>query len=36
VIAIKMTLYRIGANSPLIPLLIQAAERANRSLSWWS
>jgi polyphosphate kinase len=26
VIAIKMTLYRIGANSPLIPLLIQAAE----------
>ena len=26
VIAIKMTLYRIGANSPLIPLLIEAAE----------
>src|SRR5580765_4052446 len=26
VIAIKMTLYRIGANSPLINLLIQAAE----------
>jgi polyphosphate kinase len=26
VVAIKMTLYRIGANSPLIPLLIQAAE----------
>ena len=26
VIAIKMTLYRIGANSPLIDLLIQAAE----------
>jgi polyphosphate kinase len=26
VIAIKMTLYRIGANSPLIPLLISAAE----------
>ncbi len=26
VIAIKMTLYRIGANSPLIPLLIAAAE----------
>jgi polyphosphate kinase len=26
VIAIKMTLYRIGPNSPLIPLLIQAAE----------
>jgi len=26
VIAIKMTLYRIGANSPLISLLIQAAE----------
>jgi polyphosphate kinase len=26
VIAIKMTLYRIGQNSPLIPLLIQAAE----------
>jgi polyphosphate kinase len=26
VIAIKMTLYRIGANSPLIPVLIQAAE----------
>ena len=26
VIAIKMTLYRIGANSPLIPLLVEAAE----------
>ena len=26
VIAIKMTLYRSGANSPLIPLLIEAAE----------
>jgi polyphosphate kinase len=26
VIAIKMTLYRIGPNSPLIPLLIEAAE----------
>jgi polyphosphate kinase len=26
VIAIKMTLYRIGVNSPLIPLLIEAAE----------
>jgi polyphosphate kinase len=26
VIAIKMTLYRIGQNSPLIPLLIEAAE----------
>ena len=26
VIAIKMTLYRIGANSPLIPLLIESAE----------
>ena len=26
VIAIKMTLYRIGANSPLVDLLIQAAE----------
>jgi polyphosphate kinase len=26
VIAIKMTLYRAGANSPLIPLLIEAAE----------
>ncbi|HEY6359844.1 MAG TPA: polyphosphate kinase 1 [Vicinamibacterales bacterium] len=26
VIAIKMTLYRIGANSPLIPLLMEAAE----------
>jgi polyphosphate kinase len=26
VVAIKMTLYRIGAQSPLIPLLIQAAE----------
>jgi polyphosphate kinase len=26
VIAIKMTLYRIGPNSPLIPLLIAAAE----------
>jgi polyphosphate kinase len=26
VIAIKMTLYRIGANSPLIPLLIEASE----------
>jgi polyphosphate kinase len=26
VIAIKMTLYRIGPNSPLIPLLVEAAE----------
>jgi len=26
VIAIKMTLYRIGGNSPLIPLLVEAAE----------
>ena len=26
VIAIKMTLYRIGANSPLVPLLIEASE----------
>jgi polyphosphate kinase len=26
VIAIKMTLYRIGVNSPLIPLLVEAAE----------
>ena len=26
VVALKMTLYRIGPNSPLIPLLIEAAE----------
>jgi polyphosphate kinase len=30
VIAIKMTLYRVGANSPLIPLLIQAAEEGKQ------
>ena len=29
-IAIKMTLYRVGANSPLIPLLIQAAEEGKQ------
>ena len=30
VLAIKMTLYRIGAHSPLIPLLIEAAERGTQ------
>ena len=30
VIAIKMTLYRIGANSPLVDLLIEAADRGKQ------
>ena len=30
VVAIKMTIYRIGANSPLIDLLVQAAEQGTQ------
>ena len=36
VIAIKMTLYRIGANSPLVDMLVTPPNRASRWRCWSS
>jgi len=36
VLAIKMTLYRVGRNSPIVEALLDAIQMANQVACWWS